>query len=169
MLEAIEMATNLLYDAERNIAMDFSMVTFKTLAKLACTDILILAHKGYIRQVEGLGMGNSIACPLANIFMSGFDTEIKGNSTFYRTYVDDLIRIIDKAKIKDKLASINKLHPNLSFTMETEESGTLPFLDMKLIHNKNGTVESEWYVKPTDAGLTLNYHAMAPAKYKKAP
>ena len=41
------------------------------------------------------------------------------------------------------------------------------FLDM-LIINTNGKLASRWYRKPTDTGLTLNFHALAPLKYKKS-
>ena len=61
------------------------------------------------------------------------------------------------------------LHPNLTFTDELEdEKGELPFLDMALTHTKDGSVETSWYIKPTDTGLCLNYNALAPYKYKKS-
>ena len=37
-----------------------------------------------------------------------------------------------------------------------------------LILNKRGSLSSSWYRKPTDTGLTLNFHALAPNKYKKS-
>jgi len=36
------------------------------------------------------------------------------------------------------------------------------------IRNENGILSSEWYRKPTDTGLTLNFHSLAPFKYKKS-
>ena len=36
------------------------------------------------------------------------------------------------------------------------------------IKNDNGNLSSTWYTKPTDTGLILNYHALAPRRYKKA-
>ena len=43
----------------------------------------------------------------------------------------------------------------------------LHFLDM-LIHNDRGKLSSSWYRKPTETDLTLNFHALAPFKYKKS-
>ena len=37
---------------------------------------------------------------------------------------------------------------------------------MKLIR-KGRILSSKWYTKPTDTGLTLNYHALAPRKSKR--
>ena len=34
--------------------------------------------------------------------------------------------------------------------------------------NDNGILTSCWYRKPTDTGLTLNFHALAPLKYKRS-
>ena len=60
----------------------------------------------------------------------------------------------------------NMLHPNLQFTIEIEHKNELPFLDL-LIKRDNGKLSSSWYSKPTDTGVTLNYHACAPTKYKR--
>ena len=37
-----------------------------------------------------------------------------------------------------------------------------------LIMNNCGSLTSKWYRKVTDTGLTLNYHSLAPVKYKKS-
>ena len=39
---------------------------------------------------------------------------------------------------------------------------------MKIIHNTNGKLCSTWYNKPTDTGLIMNYHALAPKRYKRS-
>ena len=59
--------------------------------------------------------------------------------------------------------------------METEQrapvshQGSLPYLDMKVIHDhETGKLSSTWYNKPTDTGLILNYHALAPKRYKRS-
>ena len=54
------------------------------------------------------------------------------------------------------------------FTYELEnEEKSIAFLDMR-IKNEDGNLSSRWYRKPTDTGLTLNYHALAPQKYKRS-
>ena len=59
------------------------------------------------------------------------------------------------------------MHPNLKFTIEYEQAGRLPFLDMCIIHTEN-RLRSTWYTKPTDTGLFMNFHALAPRKYKRS-
>ena len=43
----------------------------------------------------------------------------------------------------------------------------LPFLDMCIIHINN-ELHSKWYQKPSDTGLVMNFHALAPKKYKRS-
>ena len=34
--------------------------------------------------------------------------------------------------------------------------------------NNEGTLSATWYFKPSDTGLIMNFHALAPVKYKRA-
>ena len=82
--------------------------------------------------------------------------------------MDDILRSIKRAEVQQKLSEINSYHPSLKFTIEEEnEDHSLPFLDMLLI--RLGTLlASTWYNKPTDTGLIMNYHSLAPRKYKRS-
>ena len=128
-------------------------------------------HNGYYRQVDGLVMGSppppSPAPLLANGWLSKFDDQIKGSAKLYARYMDDIIRDIKEAQIQMKLEEINSLHPSLKFTIERETNDSIPFLDMKILR-MNGQLSSTWYTKPTDTGLTMNFHSMAPVNYKKS-
>ena len=81
--------------------------------------------------------------------------------------MDDILRTIKVDKIDSKLAFINELHPNLKFTIEVEQEGRLPFLDMCILHVDN-LLHSTWFTKPTDTGLVMNFHALAPKSYKRS-
>ena len=81
--------------------------------------------------------------------------------------MDDILRDIKKNQIDSKLDEINNLHPSLKFTVEREKNSSIPFLDME-IHQTQGRLTSIWYTKPTDTGLMMNFHAMAPVKYKRS-
>ena len=99
--------------------------------------------------------------------MSKFDAEIKGDSTLYSRYMDDVLRDIKSHQIDNKLIEINRLNPSLKFTVGRETDSSIPFLDME-IHRRNGKLTSEWFTKPTDTGLTMNFHALAPMRYKRS-
>ena len=112
-------------------------------------------------------MGSPPAPQLANGWLSQFDDIIKGNAIIYERFMDDIISSITKQKSDEKLEEINKLHKNLNFTKESEKNKQLVVLDM-CISNINGSLSSTWYTKPTDTGLVMNFHALAPKKYKRA-
>ena len=77
--------------------------------------------------------------------------------------MDDILREIKTSTINQKLGEFNKLHPKLEFTVEREEE----FPVMKIIHNDK-KLTSTWYSKTTDTGLTMNFHSLAPIKYKRS-
>ena len=81
--------------------------------------------------------------------------------------MDDILWSINRNQVNNKLEEINGLHQNYKFTIETEQDGKLPFLDVCLIHMGN-KLQSTWYTKPTDSGLIMNYNAFAPCSYKRS-
>ena len=45
--------------------------------------------------------------------------------------------------------------------------GRLPFLDLCIVHTSD-EIYTTWYTKPTDTGLIMNFHSIAPRKYKRS-
>ena len=43
----------------------------------------------------------------------------------------------------------------------------LLFVDMEIIQKWNGSLESEWFRKPPDTGIIINWYAIALLRYKK--
>ena len=81
--------------------------------------------------------------------------------------MDNILRTIKESLIDNKLSEINSLHSKLKFTLEVEQNGNLPFLDICIEHHE-GTLCSTRYCKPTDTGLILNFHVMGPKRYKRS-
>lgn len=48
-----------------------------------------------------------------------------------------------------------------------EENNSIPFLDVLLIHNENGSISTDWYQKKTWSGRYLNFLSSLPMTYKK--
>ena len=164
-IESIEYCADLLF---KTVHMQFlDKETFITLAKLSCCNVVFSTHNGYYTQKDGLAMGSPPAPHLANGWLSKFDKTIQGDSALYERYMDDIICSAKSDDIDVRLDMVNNLHPNLHFTFEKENASSIAFLDM-LITNNRGSLSSKWFRKPTDTGLTLNYHALAPKKYKRS-
>ena len=82
-------------------------------------------------------------------------------------YVDDIVRTV-KGDPQLLLQQANKLHPNLQFTLETMDATMgLPFLDMRVKTDDRGTTTCEWYQKPSDTGVILNFRSFAPMRWKR--
>ena len=165
-LEAIQVAADRLYCGEFETP-PVDKNTFIALLKLACTNIIMSTHDGYYCQKDGLAMGSPPAPLLANIWLKKREPVIRDDAKLFERYMDDIIRSIRADAVEEKLKQINGLHGNLKFTMELEQEGKIPFLDMLLIR-KNNKITSTWYCKPTDTGLVMNFHALAPKRYKKS-
>ena len=57
-----------------------------------------------------------------------------------------------------KLEHINSLHPSIKFTLETQnEDKTIPFLDVLLIIQEDGSLGHKVYRKPTHTDRYLHY------------
>ena len=141
--------------------------TFITLAVISCTSLILSTHDSTYRQTQGLVMGSLPALPLSNIWRSKYEPAIKDDAKLFERYMDDILRTIKESLIENKLSEINSLHPNLKFTLEVEQNGKLPFLDICIEHHER-TLSSTWYCKPTDTELILNFHAMALKRYKRS-
>ena len=164
--EAIQICADLMFNGSNPVP-PVSKDTFIKLLQMSSCDVILSTHDGFYRQIDGLAMGSPPAPHLANAWMSQFDDTIKGSSDLYSRYMDDIICDKETDEIDNKLESNNNLHENLNFTMERGKSGKLVHLDM-LVMRENNSLSSTWYTKPSDTGLVMNFHALAPKKYKRS-
>ena len=116
------------------------------------------------RQIDGVSMGCLLGPILANIFVGFQERHLFDRFPkpfIYLRYLDDTFvsfRSRDYAlSFFDKL---NKLHSSLVFTMEEENNGELPFLDVSVERHDSSFLT--WvYRKPTITGLYLSCHSCA--------
>ena len=83
-------------------------------------------------QVDGVAMGSPLGPLMANAFMCNIEEQLTNQNkmpTFYKRYVDDTLSIMpDVQAASTFLSTLNEIHPSISFTMELEENGKLPFM-----------------------------------------
>ena len=84
--------------------------------------------------------------------------------TEYR-YVDDSFCVIKKDEIPTFHNTLNSMDPHISFTIEQENNGQIPFLDT-LISRKNGTISINIYRKPTHTERYLDFNSHHDKKHK---
>ena len=85
---------------------------------------------------------------------------------FYTRYVDDTFVLFNTlTQATEFLDYINNLHPNISFTMETEHNSSLNFLDV-LVTRQDGTFHTSVFRKRTFTGQGLNFQSFSYRKFK---
>jgi len=106
-------------------------------------------------------MGSPLSPILANLFLYSMESEIiprNPNIKFWTRYIDDVFAFI-RSRFKNKiLDDLNSFHEkNIQFTTECEQDNQLPFLDVLIMRNDNGSLQFKVYRKPTHTGRYLNY------------
>ena len=71
----------------------------------------------------------------------------------WKGYVDDTFVILQQSQ-KDFQQNINSVEPSINFTTEeTRQDGSMPFLDMLVTPQEDGTQKTSVYKKPTHTDL----------------
>ena len=114
-----------------------------------CLEATYLVFEGiFYQQVHGTAMGSPVSVVVANLVME--DIERRALATFHtpprfwRRYLDDTRDLVDPFH-----EHLNSIDPHIQFTVERESGGQLPFLDMLLTREEDGTISTEVYRKPT--------------------
>ncbi|XP_062703673.1 uncharacterized protein LOC134286115 [Aedes albopictus] len=128
-------------------------------------------QKFYV-QISGTAMGSPLSPILADIVMENLlrraITAANILPEYIRKYVDDLFLVLHKDQVNAVLATFNSQNPRILFTCEVEENGRLPFLDLLVIRDEDGSVKTDWYAKPISSGRILNYYSFHPSDQKLA-
>ena len=121
-------------------------------------------------QLDGTAMGNPASPSIANLVMTYLiDNIIKKlnyDIPICSLYVDDMILALHKDRVNETLETFNNFNNNIKFTMEMENNKQIPFLDLLLIRNDDGSIDTNWYNKPSSSGRLLNYFSNHPLHQK---
>jgi len=116
----------------------------------------------YYEQTDGVAMGSLFSLVIANFYMEDFENRALQLATYRPTcwyrYVDDtfVIWLHGLDRLREFLQHINGLHKKIKFTMEIEEGGHLPFLDVNVYRRNDGSLGHKVYRKPTHTNLYLH-------------
>ena len=173
--ETITIITDTLFSETDTLRYDdcsFTNIQFKKLLELAVKENHFIFNDQLYDQIDGVAMGSPLGPTLANVFMCALEQNFLTNcpSEFqpilYRRYVDDTYCIFENINQDERfLEYLNSQHPNIKFTHEVEENNSLAFLDVLVIHDRNGFA-TNLYRKKTFTGLYTNFESLSPSKYK---
>ena len=169
--ETINIIVNTIYDNDNDVR-NMSRNDFKRLLELITEDNYIIFDNKFVRQKEGLAMGNPVSAVFANIFMSYHEKRwldlcpADFKPVLYKRYVDDTYMIFkSEAHVELFFNYLNMQHDNIKFTLEKESEGRIPFLDM-LIERTDGRLDFSIFRKPTFTGLGMNFLSECYHQYK---
>ena len=139
---------------------------FHNLLNEATKESFFTFNNKYYKQLDGAAMGSPLVSTLVNIFMSSFES-MWHSRLFYRRCADDIFALFcypDHAeKFKEYLSC---KYPNINFSIEKEEDGFLPILDVN-IFLENKKFASNVHRKKTFSGVYTNFKSFIPETYKR--
>ena len=137
---------------------------------LCSTYFLFQGH--YYEQTQGAAMGSPVSPVLANLYMEFFEDRALSTAVnpprWWKRFVDDTFVILKKDHKEEFLQHINSVDPSIQFTTEEQkEDGSMPFLDILVTPQEDGTLTSKVYRKPThtDQYLQWDSHHNLACKY----
>ena len=114
-------------------------------------------------------MGSPLGPILANIFVGSMEDKLFSTVSrpiMYRRYVDDIFVVCNsEQESRAFLVSLNKLHPSLQYTTESESNNRLPFLDV-LIERECQGFTTTVYRKPTFSGSYVRWNSFCSKRRK---
>ena len=106
---------------------------------------------------------------LANLFMENFEEKTISTAPyppyFWKRFVDDTFTILESSQKRAFLDHINSIDQHIQFTCkEQREDGSIPFLDVLVVPNQDGSLNSTVFRSPhiltciCSGTVTVHYH-----------
>ena len=138
--------------------------------KLVLNSTFFQYNAEYYIQHFGTAMGSPLSSIIAELIMEEMEEnlipEIKEHITFFKRYVDDCLLCCPPEEINNILEIFNTYDPRLKFTIERENNNQINFLDITLLKNSNGTIQTTWHTKHVWTASYINFNSITPFKYK---
>ena len=162
--EAIEICKGrLLEDSSLEERTDLSVDTIVNLLRFCLTSMSFQFDGKHYQQTNGVAMGSPVSPVVADIFMIDLENKAFASCApqmtpriWYR-FVDDIISIVKRKHASQLLEHLNLVNDRIQFTMETEEDGSLPMMDVRFTREKNGKLRRQVYQKQTHTNRYIQF------------
>lgn len=141
--------------------------TFEQMLKFCLVETNYVQWKGCTyMQIDGLTIGGCTSAIMADFVITDLLEQVISECGYDPLlcvkYVDDILIMMPKEEVENTFNILNSVHPAIKFTYELEENDSIPYLDLKIIRNHDGTISTDFYRKPTSSGRLLNYKSSHP-------
>ena len=117
-------------------------------------------------------MGSPVSVTVANLVMEEIEqTAISTYHTppqFWKRYVDDMCTVLPKGSVDEFYRHLNGVNRHIQFTVEEEKDGCLPFLDILLTLDVDGSIQTSVYRKKMHTDRYLDFSSHHPLSHKKS-
>ena len=128
--------------------------TYK-LVSLFLTSTFFNFQGEFYEQTSGAAMGSPVSPVVANLFTEDSESKALASAKFHprkwNRFVDDTCVIWHhgQEKLGFFLGHLNSLYDSIKFTMEVKVDGCLPFLNILLSRNEDGSISHQIFRKKT--------------------
>ena len=138
-----------------------------------CLDATYLSFRGkFYQQIYGTAMGSPVSVTVANMVMEHVEEEALSTFAvkpkFWKRYVDDTFTALPEDVVDSFHQHLNSVEPSIQFTVERESNGQLPFLDLLVTRDTDGSISTCVYRKPTHSDQYLHFSSHHPTSHKRS-
>ncbi|BHF58908.1 hypothetical protein SprV_0100186300 [Sparganum proliferum] len=121
-------------------------------------------------QIQGTPMGSPISGYLTEAVMQELEARVFQSSKpkFWMRCVDDTFVTLRRDAKDNFKTQLNSVFPQIQFTMEEEKDGVLPFLDVQVTRQEDGTLQTGVFRKATNTEKILHYNSNHPLSHKRS-
>ena len=152
---------------------NINLDTLRKLLELCVKNVQFLFGGKFYRQIDGVSMGSCLGPVFAEIFMGHLESKmssfLKDRTELFLRYIDDCYVLLRSDRdVKDILNVLNTSHSAITYTYESEQNNSLPFLDVLCTRRPDGSVRTSIFRKRTWTGLYTHFYSFVPRCHKVA-
>ena len=122
----------------------------------------------HYKQTFETAMGSPVSATVANLVMEEIEEEALSTCElvpqFWKNDVDNTLTALPADAIGRFHNHLNR--PHIQFTVEVESNNSLPFLDVLLTHESDGSITTSVYRKPTHTDKYSDFSSHHPLQHK---